>query len=170
MKLFHIVLNFHDSIKLAYDYGDMSCYDEVMLIDTICNVLYDNHVKFIVSDNLNNNYGMDCKFDLPCLMESYHEILFGLNNKKDFSIDFYEQGREYLFSFIMREDNMIQIKIQHGYNIKNISQQVVEFHLMKEMFIKLFDSIFQFADTYISGIRTNAIFHTWKSLLNSLNL
>jgi len=40
------------------DCKEIQFYDEVSLIDTICSVLHDNQVRFIVSDDFCENYNI----------------------------------------------------------------------------------------------------------------
>lgn len=54
----------------------------------------------MVSDNICKNYNMDCKFDLICLLDVSDEIISALIKKEKFDIEFYEQGREYIFFLI----------------------------------------------------------------------
>ena len=36
-----------------------------------------------MSDDDCSDYGMNCKFDLPCLLEIYDDVVCGLLNKQD---------------------------------------------------------------------------------------
>ena len=53
------------------------------MIDFVCDVLHEKQVSFIVSDDDCSDYGMNCKFDLPCLLEIYDDVVCGLLNKQD---------------------------------------------------------------------------------------
>lgn len=90
-------LDHRDSRIVQVEYKDIQFYDKVLLIDIICSLLYDDRVRFIVSDNICKNYNMDCKFDLICLLDVSDEIISALIKKEKFDIEFYEQGREYIF-------------------------------------------------------------------------
>lgn len=142
-------------------------YDEVLLINVICNLLYNNQVKFVIKDEYCSDYGMDCRFDLPCLLEAFHNVIEGLRENHDFDIDFYEQGREYFFSFIVLE-NVIKINIQYGYNNSIKRRYEVSFDFLKKMFITIYSSIFQYATTYINNISQNSVFIEWINEINRL--
>lgn len=96
-------LDYRDSRIDQVEYKDIQFYDKVLLIDIICSLLYDNRVRFIVSDNICKNYNMDCKFDLICLLDISDEIISALIKKEKFDIEFYEQGREYMFFLIQKK-------------------------------------------------------------------
>lgn len=74
--MFNIKLDFSNSKDIKVDNKEIPFYGEDSLIGFICDALYEKNVKLIVSDNCCSDYGMNCKFDLPCLLESYEDILF----------------------------------------------------------------------------------------------
>lgn len=81
--MFNIKLDFSNSKDIKVDNKDIPFWDENFLISFVCDTLYDKHVKFIVSDNYYSDYGMNCKFDLPCLLEAYEDVICGLLNRQD---------------------------------------------------------------------------------------
>lgn len=85
-------MDYSDSTNIKLCDKQIELYDEESLIDIICVFLYDNQVKLVISDECCSDYGMDCKFDLPCLLEAFHNIIEGLIEKHNFNIEFYEQG------------------------------------------------------------------------------
>ena len=139
-------LDYRDSRIVQVEYKDIQFYDKVLLIDIICSLLYDNRVRFIVSDNICKNYNMDCKFDLICLLDLYDETISALVEKRRFDIEFYEQGREYIFLF------------EATYND------------MREIFLSFYQSLFQYTEKCIENIGENVVFCEWKRKLNELKL
>lgn len=101
---------------IKVDNWEIAFLDETSLIDYVCDFLYEELVKFIVSDDDCGDYGRDCKFDLSCLLEAYNGIIYSLFNKQDFLVEFYEQGRKYFISFVMFDDR-VQLDIRYNYNI-----------------------------------------------------
>lgn len=152
--------------KVLYD-GQIEFYDKNSLINAICGLLYDNQVKFVMSDEHCDDFGMDCKFDLPCLLEEFDVIMEGLRKKRDFNIEFYEQGREYSFLFIMTESN-VKINLRYDHHNNPDTKYEVSHFFVKNMFIELYDSIFQYAAEYIKGISKNHIFIEWNNEINNL--
>lgn len=151
---------------VRYD-KQIEIYDEIPLIDVICGLLCDNQVKFVISDEHCDDFGMDCKFDLPCLLESFDDIMEGLRKKQDFNTEFYEQGREYFFSFIMAENN-VKINLKYGGHNEFDKKYEASYTLVKNMFIEFYNSVFQYAAEYIKDISKNCIFIEWNNKINDL--
>ena len=80
---------------------DTELDDETSIIFDICNFFEETgEIKFIVSGFGDSEWGVDCKFDLPGIIEILPELISKLNQKKyDFNLNFYEQGveREVIF-------------------------------------------------------------------------
>lgn len=151
---------------VLYD-NQIKFYDEVLLIDVICSSLYDNQIKFVVSDEYCSDYGMDCRFDLPCLLEAFHNVIEGLRENHDFDIEFYEQGREYFFSFIVSGNN-VEINVQYGYNDDLNMRYETSYDFIKKMFIAIYSSIFHYATQYINDISQNSAFVEWNNEIDRL--
>lgn len=160
-------LDYRDSKIAKVDYKDIQFYDEVLLIDILCSVLYDNQVRFIVSDDICKNYNMDCRFDLTCLLDVSDEIISALIKKEKFDIEFYEQGREYIFSFNI-EENMVTVDIWPEYDEDRKRRCEVDYIDIKEMFLSFYQSLFQYIEKCIENIDKNIVFCEWKRKLNEL--
>ncbi len=162
-------LDYRDSRMVKVDYKDIQFYDEVSLIDIICSVFYDDRVRFIVSDNICKNYNMDCKFDLICLLDVSDEIISALIKKEKFDIEFYEQGREYIYFFNIEEDT-VTVDIWPEYDEDRKRRCEVAYNDIKEMFLSFYQSLFQYVEKCIENIDENVVFCEWKRKLNELKL
>ena len=160
-------LDYRDSKMVKVDCKEIQFYDEVSLIDTICSILHDNQVSFIVSDDLCENYNMDCKFDLTCLLDLYDETISALIEKRRFDIEFYEQGREYIFLFDIEEDKVI-VDICPKYDVNRKRRCEMDYIYIREMFLLFYESLFQYIEKCIKNIDRNVVFCEWEGKLNKL--
>ena len=93
---------------------DARHYDEALddgrsVIADICETFADtNKIQFIVSGFGSNQWPVDCRFDLPVIIEQLPEIRRKIL-KEDFNfvLDFYEQGIERAVSFKKENDNVV---------------------------------------------------------------
>lgn len=168
-KMVTFELDYRDSRIVQVEYKDIQFYDKVLLIDIICSLLYDNRVRFIVSDNICKNYNMDCKFDLICLLDVSDEIISALIKKEKLDIEFYEQGREYMFFFNIEED-MVTVDIWPEYDEKRKRRCEATYNDMREIFLSFYQSLFQYTEKCIENIGENVVFCEWKRKLNELKL
>ena len=166
--MFHMKLDFSNSKGIKVDNREIAFFDETSLIDYVCDFLYEEQVKFIVSDDYCDDYGMDCKFDLPCLLEAYNDISYSLLNKQDFLVEFYEQGREYFISFVMSDDN-VQLDIRYGYNNICSKKEELTYCYVKKMFADFYMILFEYISKYFSSIQQNSVFNEWNIKLKELN-
>jgi hypothetical protein len=102
--MFNIKLCFNDTKEIRElndeheDIIPAESYDDIL--NDICIAFYESKkVIFKVGGFGSDDWGMDCKFDLPCVLEQMDQIINGIKNKENFEIDFYEQGRECLLIF-----------------------------------------------------------------------
>ncbi len=168
IKMFNIKLDFSNSKDIKVDNKEITYCDENSLIDFVCDALYEKHVKFIVSDNCCSDYGMNCKFDLPCLLEAYEDIICGLLNRQDFSIEFYEQGREYFISVSILNDD-VKLKIRYGYD-DTWSKEELTYCYIKNMFVDFYEILFEAINKCFRNIVRNPVFNDWIMKLNELKL
>ena len=134
----------------------------------MCDTLYEKQVKFIVSDNYCSDYGMNCKFDLPSLLEAYEDIICGLLKRQDFSIEFYEQGREYFLSFIIFKDE-VKLNIRYGYDNTWLKEELTYCYI-KKLFVDFFEVLFEDINKCFGNIERNPVFNEWNMKLNELKL
>lgn len=166
-KMVVFELDYRDSKIVKVDREDIKLYDQVSLTDIICSVLYDNQVRFIVSDDICKNYNMDCKFDLNCLLDVSDEIISALIKKEKFDIEFYEQGREYIFSFNIEED-VVTVDIWPEYDENRKRRCEVDYIDIKEMFLSFYQPLFYYVEKCIENIDENVVFCEWKRKINEL--
>lgn len=162
--MFEMKLDKSNFIEKIYSIEDIRNLDEIALIHAICDMLYENHAKFLFYDENDSDFGMDCKFDLPCLLDSYAQIMDGLQKKKDFELEFFEPGREYFLSFA-EDEYVMKISLQIGYDKKSVRNYVTEHSTVKEIFVNLFKDIFIIAEKNIKNITENPVFVGWVNIL-----
>lgn len=168
IKLFNIKLDFSNSKDIKVDNKEIPFWDENSLIGFVCDTLYEKNVKFIVSDNYCSDYGMNCKFDLPCLLELYEDIICALLNRQDFSIEFYEQGREYFISVIIYNDD-VKLNIRYGYDDIWYKEELTYCYI-KKIFVNFYEVLFEDINKCFRNIEKNPIFINWTAKLNELKL
>lgn len=166
--MFNIKLDYSNSKDIKVDNQEIPFLDEISLIDFVCAVLYEKQVKFILSDDYCSDYGMSCNFDLPCLLEAYDDIICGLLNRQDFSVEFYEQGREYFISFVISDDN-VKLNIRYGYDNTCGSEELTCCYI-KKMFVDFYGTLFEDFNNSFDNIKRNPIFNEWNMKLNELKL
>lgn len=103
------------TLRPINDYKVKECtgreYDDELddgraVIADICEIFDDTKgVIFKVSGFGEENWAVDCRFDLPVIIEQLPEILGKINNSDfNFSLDFYEQGIERELEFLESTD------------------------------------------------------------------
>lgn len=91
---------------------DISEYDNELddgrsVISDICEIFADTEEMVLsVSGFGDENWSVDCRFDLPVIIEQLPEIISKMNNRDfNFKLDFYEQGIEREINFIDGDDD-----------------------------------------------------------------
>jgi len=81
---------------------DSELDDGRSVISDICEIFADTKkMIFAVSGFGDDNWPVDCRFDLPAIIEQIPEIISKINNRDfNFKLDFYEQGIEREINFI----------------------------------------------------------------------
>ncbi len=76
--MFDMRLDKSNFTEKSYCIEDIKILDEITLIHAICEMLYENHANFLFYDENDSDFGMNCKFDLPCLLDNFEQIMDGL--------------------------------------------------------------------------------------------
>ena len=162
--MFDMRLDKSNFTEKSYCIEDIKILDEITLIHAICEMLYENHANFLFYDENDSDFGMDCKFDLPCLLDNFEQIMDGLQRNKDFEIEFFEPGREYYLSFA-NDEGVMTVSLRIGYDEKRVRKYVTESAIVKEILVNLFKDIFIIAERNINNIRENPVFNGWVNIL-----
>ncbi len=114
--MFKIDLSFSEVDTNVYNNFQEREYDkeldnEVSVILDICNILQGiDTVILKVSGFGDDNWLVDCGFDLPCVLEVLPHIINQISeNSYNFEIDFFEQGTERTVFF---EDSGVQVSLE----------------------------------------------------------
>jgi hypothetical protein len=88
---------------------DAELDDGSSVIADICEVFENtDNIRFIVSGFCNDPWPVDCRVDLPVIIEQLPDILRKMNEDDfNFILDFYEQGIEREINFKSNHDNVI---------------------------------------------------------------
>lgn len=150
-----------NNYSYQYDLHNINSLDDIL--DSIYNIFYDSkQVEFVIAGLGCSNWGMDYKYDLPCVIENVEYILRRVNNKQAFSIDFYEQGRECIFEYSFIKD-MVYIKYWFYLQDKEKKEECVPYNYIQEMFKNLFEEFTSYAEQIIPGIKQNKLYVEWKN-------
>ncbi|WP_371368295.1 hypothetical protein SRRS_19270 [Sporomusa rhizae] len=102
------IIPLNDISSLVYDISeyDNELDDGRSVISDICKIFADTEkIIFFVSGFGDENWSVDCRVDLPVIIEQLPEIISKFNNKdSSFNLDFYEQGIERKINFIVDKE------------------------------------------------------------------
>ena len=167
--MFNIKLYFNDTkeIKVANDKYEYIIQEEDYdgILSDICTIFYEsNRVIFKVSGFGSYDWGMDCKFDLPCVLEQMDEIVNGIKNKEEFRIEFYEQGRECILTFRFCETQVL-IEYNSIYN-ENIDNSIIsmDYDVVKKMFLDFYSDFIYCIKKLVPEVMENELFNEWENM------
>ena len=140
-------------------------YDCILL--DICNMLYEAKQVIFKIEGFGEKWNIvDCKADLPCILEQMDTILEGILKKGDFEIDFYEQGLERLLKFSFKRETVC-ITCTSYVNMPPISVIEMEYESVKHLFWKLYDDFLMCIERLLPRVMKNTLFNEWRDLCNS---
>lgn len=104
-----------NDIKAAvYDVNeyDNELDDGRSVISDICEIFADTEkIVFAVSGFGDEKWSVDCRFDLPGIIEQLPEIISKINNEDfNFKLDFYEQGIEREINFTFNDEDTVVLE------------------------------------------------------------
>lgn len=152
-KIIFESLKFND---LDEDY-DIDC----ILLD-ICERL-DNlkKVKFVISGFGDEEWNVDCKADLPCILEQMEEILNGVVYKHNFTIDLYEQGMEREIEFEFKDENVTLTCKSYVGNLPPELLIFVPDDKLYKIFLEFFNDFIKCIEIFLPEYLDNGIFIEW---------
>ncbi len=152
------------SVNKSIDLDDEYDYDCILL--DICNMLHDTGVvEFFMSGFGDDNWGTDCKADLPCVLERMLDILPAIQTKADFQIDFYEQGIERMLNFYHKE-GMFIIECKSYVNAVPIPIIKMHYNDVRNIFIKLYKDFISCVKILVPKAMENELFIEWINICN----
>jgi len=142
-------------------------YDYDCILLDICNMLYEAKQVIFKIEGFGEKWNIvDCKADLPCILEQMDTILEGILKKGDFEIDFYEQGLERLLKFSFKRETVC-ITCTSYVNMPPISVIEMEYESVKHLFWKLYDDFLMCIERLLPRVMKNTLFNEWRDLCNS---
>lgn len=156
-----------DNIKIAkYDVNkyDSELDDGRSVILDICEILADTKkIVFSVSGFGDEKWPVDCRFDLPGIIEQLPEIIGKINNKDfNFDLDFYEQGIEREIEFNFSGENVVTLECRSR-NEWSPEPEKIEMH--KDSVAKIFSDIYQnfllFGSVLCNDLVNHQLFREW---------
>lgn len=136
------------------------------IILDICEIFAETEkILFSVSGFGDGNWLVDCRFDLPAIIEQLPEIISKIN-RKDFNIklDFYEQGieREIIF---MDEEDVVKLEcisrkdwVPEPINIEMSKKDV------SRIFYKLYENFISYSEVLCSDLANHYLFKEWMDI------
>ncbi|AEV66851.1 hypothetical protein [Acetivibrio clariflavus] len=158
-----------DAIKKdIYDFKD---YDDELddgrsIIKDICEIFADTgKILFSVSGFGDENWAVDCSFDLPVIIEQLPEIIRKINNNDyNFVLDFYEQGIEREIEFI---DGVQFVKLICK-SRNDWSPQPSEIEMSKKdictIFMRLYESFLSLSEVLCRDLINHHLFREWMNI------
>lgn len=153
---------------------DINEYDNELddgrsVISDICEVFADTEkMIFSVSGFGDENWPVDCRFDLPVIIEQLPEIVSKINNKDfNFKLDFYEQGieREIIFTDAEEEVNLECISRNAG--VSEPSKIEMKKENISTLFRKLYKDFLLFSVVLCNNLANHRLFKEWTSTVIS---
>ena len=142
-------------------------YDYDCILLDICNMLYEAKQVIFKIEGFGEKWNIvDCKADLPCILEQMDTILEVILKKGDFEIDFYEQGLERLLKFSFKRETVC-ITCTSYVNMPPISVIEMEYESVKHLFWKLYDDFLMCIERLLPRVMKNTLFNEWRDLCNS---
>lgn len=136
------------------------------VISDICEIFADSgKIIFSVSGLGEENWPVDCRFDLPIIIEQLPEIFSKMNNNDfNFKLDFYEQGIEREINFIDNEDI---VNLECTYRNDRVPMQVkieMRKEIVSAMFRELYDNFLLFSTVLCNSLANNRLLKIWMDI------
>ena len=146
-----------------------------MQLDLIKNLTEEKFFNFLDSIEIQDGFIEFCKIakendkKITIISDGFDFFIDYILKKEKLDIEFYEQGREYMFFFNIEED-MVTVDIWPEYDEKRKRRCEATYNDMREMFLSFYQSLFQYTEKCIENIGENVVFCEWKRKLNELKL
>ena len=146
-----------------------------MQLDLIKNLTEEKFFNFLDSIEIQDGFIEFCKIakendkKITIISDGFDFFIDYILKKEKLDIEFYEQGREYMFFFNIEED-MVTVDIWPEYDEKRKRRCEATYNDMREIFLSFYQSLFQYTEKCIENIGENVVFCEWKRKLNELKL
>lgn len=140
--------------------------DERSVIADICEVFANtNRIRFIVSGFGSSHWPVDCRFDLPIIIEQLPEIKKKIDKDDfNFSLNFYEQGIEREINFTQDKDNIILECISRNNWVPEPSIIAMGKEDISRIFNMLYENFKSFSTSICKDLSTNHLLKAWMSI------
>jgi len=168
----HYENNFDKATNEKKEYDD-NFDDHTSIISDICGYLHQTgEIDFIVTGFGSERWPVDCKFDLPLIIEELPEIIQKFNkNECSFCLGFYEQNvmREINFSEKEGSLHLACKSIAHGWS-PSPSNLIMEKLSMKKMLEGLFRDFIFCSQKICPELLDEKLFRDWISLYPTIQI
>ncbi|SFR69520.1 hypothetical protein [Anaeromicropila populeti] len=147
------------------DYDDELDDGRSVIMD-ICKIMGNTEqILFCVSGFGDDKWTVDCRFDLPIIIEQLPEIIRRINNKDfNFKLDFYEQGIEREIVFVNDVECVRLVCISRTNWIpkpNNIKMRKEEVSLI---FNNLYKNFLSYSSVLCNGLANHYLFKEWMKI------
>jgi hypothetical protein len=148
----------------------ISVYDNELddgrsVISDICGIFAETEkVIFSVSGFGDENWPVDCRFDLPVIIEQLPEIISKINNKDfNFKLDFYEQGIEREINFIDNGE-VVNLECISRNWVPKPSKVEMRKEEISTMFKKFHNDFLLYSAVLCNGLANHYLFKEWMNI------
>ena len=153
------------------DIYDIREYDDELddgrsIIVDICEIFADTEkILFFVSGFGDENWSVDCRFDLPIIIEQLPEIIRKINNRDfNFKLDFYEQGVEKEIEFVNDVDCVRLVCISRNDWIPEPSKIEMRKEDVSLVFNKLYEDFLSYSAILCNSLANHYLLKEWMSI------
>lgn len=136
------------------------------VISDICEIFADTEkIIFSVSGFGDENWPVDCRFDLPAIIEQLPEIISKINNRDfNFMLDFYEQGIERKINFINHEEIVNLECISRNDCVPEPSKIEMRKDNVSTMLLKINKDFLLYSAVLCNDIANHHLFKEWMDI------
>lgn len=136
------------------------------VIADICEIFADTEkFQFIVSGFGDRQWPVDCRFDLPVIIEQLPEIISKMKNDDfNFILDFYEQGIEREIKFKCGKDSVSLECISRNSWIPEPSKIVMEKGEVNKIFNMLHEDFLSYSEILCNDLANHYLLKEWMSI------
>lgn len=140
--------------------------DETSVIYDICNIFDEAGIKFIVSGFGENNWPVDCVFDLPEIIQDLPRILIKINQGNyNFKLNFDEQGIERKIIFEENENRLVLKCISRTNWQPNPSTIELNKEYINTLFYNLYKDFIYYSNILCCDLINDTLLSDWLNLL-----
>lgn len=145
---------------------DTELDDGRSVITDICEIFADTEkIVFIVSGFGDEKWAVDCRVDLPIIIEQLPEIINKINNKDfNFKLDFYEQGIEREIEFVNDVEGVNLICISRNSWLPKPSKIEMRKEEVSLIFSKLRDDFLSYSTVLCNSLANHYLLKEWMNI------